>query len=77
MEARGYAIGSRDAVENMIDIVDGLIGEFEARGWLQVASVAEQLICEIYSAADIEVPTERVEIIEKMLRHDLSRRRSS
>lgn len=56
----------------LVDL-DSYIGEFEARGWLKAATIAEDLVCTIYAKLGREVPKERAAQIEAMLSQDLTR----
>lgn len=77
MDTLSRTAESTHAADELVNIVDGLIAEFEARGWLRAASVGEQLVCEVYAAIGVPVPKQRVALIEKTLGLDLTRRQTT
>ncbi len=57
-------------VETIVQQLDSLIGELEARGWLRAAAKAESLICQVYEDCDVLIPPQRFERIEVSLGRD-------
>jgi hypothetical protein len=58
---------------NLISLVDGIVGEMEARGWERAGTIAEELYCEIHRELGIDVPSGRFEAILGRLDTSLKR----
>lgn len=55
----------------LVTALDQQIAVFESRGWNKAASIAEELVCQIYANCGVEVPAARLDAVTQLIDLDL------